>query len=128
VILSSEAVAQDVIASLHARGELDRVFSNLQDVVQVLNASATSARIKAAEQARLATAVRDGNDLVAQAYERIRMTLEACAEEIALRAHAFDNLTLAVADLQIEAPMATLPGGTLPAGGLSEDPRPSSAA
>jgi len=104
VILSGEAVAQDVISALRARDELTNVFSNLAEVVQVLSAAASSSQDKASEQTQLANAVRDGNDQVAQAYERIRTNLEGAVDEIAQRAADFERLASSVGDLQVEAP------------------------
>lgn len=108
VILSGEAVAQDVIAALHARDELTSVFSNLAEMVQVLSAAASSSQAKASEQTQLANAVREGNDQVAQAYERIRTNLEGAVDEIARRTSDFERLASSVGDLQVEAPQAAM--------------------
>ncbi|HWE62984.1 MAG TPA: HAMP domain-containing protein [Chloroflexota bacterium] len=109
VILSGEGVAQDVVAALRARDRLASVFTDLADVVKVLESSATSARAKATEGAELAAAVREGNEQVALVYERIRLNLEAAAEEITLRSADLDRLAQSVSDLQIEASASVQP-------------------
>lgn len=108
-IHTNDAVAHDIFAAQRARDALAGVFAQIGVSVARMRESAAGARAQAAEQARLADAVREGNDLVAQAYERIRQSLDQAVDEMTLRAGDLDRLSGSMADLQVESPPTVTP-------------------